>query len=62
MLTIENHCVDCEVCRGYACANRHVEVHYCDKCDEELALDSIYEVDEQELCENCLKERFKKSW
>ena len=63
MIMMENHCVGCGgACRGDACPNRRVEVHYCDKCDEELSLDSIYEVDEMELCEECLKERFKKSW
>lgn len=63
MIMIENWCVDCGgECRGDACPYRHVEVHYCDKCDEELSLDSVYEVDEMELCEECLKERFKKSW
>ena len=60
---IENWCVGCESgCRGDACPNRRVEVHYCDECDEQLDLDSIYEVEEMELCEECLKERFKKSW
>ena len=63
MIMMENRCVDCGgACRGDACPNRHVEVHYCDKCDEELSLDSVYEVDDMELCEECLKERFKKSW
>ena len=62
MIRIENHCCDCEVpgypCRGNACPNRHVEVHYCDQCGEEI--DEIYEVDGEELCEECLKEKFRK--
>lgn len=63
MVIIENHCVDCDrPCIGDACPNRNVEVHYCDKCDEELALKDIYEVDGEELCLSCLKECFKKSW
>lgn len=62
MLKIENHCCDCAVpgypCQGSSCPNRNVEVHYCDVCGEEL--DEIYVADCDELCEFCLKERFKK--
>ena len=62
MLKIENHCVGCTDlglhCIGSHCRNRNVEVHYCDKCDCEI--DEIYEVDGEELCEDCLKEMFKK--
>lgn len=62
MKRIENHCCDCAApgypCRGDLCPKTHVEVHYCDKCGEEL--DDIYEVDGQELCEECLKEMFRK--
>lgn len=58
MLRIENHCVDCGIhCLGSICPNRKVEVHYCDKCGEEL--EEIYEVECEELCEDCLKERFR---
>ena len=64
MVKIENHCVDCGLpCLGDSCRNRNVEVHYCDKCDEELPHDGIYETDDgEELCESCLKERFLKRW
>lgn len=62
MLKYENHCCECATpaypCKGARCPNRRVPVHYCDKCGEEL--DDIYEVDGDELCENCLKERFLK--
>lgn len=59
MLKIENHCVDCGIhCLGDICPNRRVEVHYCDKCGCEL--EEIYEVEGEELCEDCLKERFRK--
>ena len=64
MLKIENHCCDCAApgypCRGSICPRRRVEVHYCDKCGEELPDDEIYEADDEELCEDCLKERFRK--
>lgn len=62
MIAIENHCCGCAVpgypCEGVLCPNRHVEVHYCDECECEL--DDIYEVDGKELCEECLKEMFRK--
>lgn len=64
MKRIENHCCDCAVpgypCLGNACPNRNVEVHYCDKCDPkcDYPLEEIYEVDGEELCEDCLKEKF----
>lgn len=60
MVRIENHCCDCAVpgypCRGSSCPNRHVEVHYCDECGCEL--DDIYDVDDKELCDDCLRDRF----
>ena len=65
MIRIEDRCVECPVekgCLGDSCPNRRVEAYYCDKCDEEMDLDAIYEVDEMELCEECLKDHFKKTW
>lgn len=60
MKKIENHCCNCAVpgypCRGSACPERRVEVYYCDKCGCEL--EEIYDVDGEELCESCLKEKF----
>jgi formylmethanofuran dehydrogenase subunit E len=35
-------------------------VHYCDRCGGEIPDDEIYEVDGEELCEDCLKEKFRK--
>ncbi len=62
MRKIENRCCDCATpgypCLGSACPLVRVEVYYCDKCGDEL--DEIYEVDGDDLCENCLKERFRK--
>lgn len=67
MLVYENQCCGCAVpgypCRGSSCELRRVPVHYCDKCDpnRDEPLDEVYEVDGQELCENCLKEMFIKN-
>lgn len=60
MIRYENNCVCCPSemgCLGSWCPHRNVEVHYCDECGDEL--DDIYNVDGEELCEHCLKRRFK---
>jgi hypothetical protein len=59
MIKYENQCVGCETCIGSHCRNRRVPVIYCDKCDYEIDGD-VYDVDGQDLCEDCLKEMFKK--
>lgn len=63
MFKIEDQCCGCAVpgypCLGPTCPNRNVKVYYCDKCGEELG-DEIYEVDGEELCEGCLKDKFRK--
>jgi hypothetical protein len=60
MIVVENHCCGCAVpgypCRGSACPNRHVEVHYCDRCEAEI--DEGHEVDGIELCEMCRDELY----
>ena len=62
MVKYENHCVGCTDlgmhCMGTSCPNARVEVHYCDKCDCEIA--EVYDVYGKELCEDCLKEMFRK--
>lgn len=63
MTKIENLCCDCAVpgypCRGALCPLTRVEVHYCDECGDEL--DDIYDVDDEELCEECLKKKFRRN-
>ena len=63
MVEYENHCVGCTsmglYCMGSSCPNRNVPMHYCDKCGDGLDGD-IYEVDGEELCEDCLKEMFRR--
>lgn len=62
MVRYENHCCGCATdsypCMGSTCSRRNVEVHYCDHCGEEL--EEIYDVDGEELCEECLKEKFRR--
>ena len=63
MIKIENHCCSCAVpaypCLGAICPNRNVEVYYCDQCGEEIEGD-IYDDNEQELCESCLLDKYRK--
>lgn len=63
MVKYENHCCGCAVpgypCLGSSCPNRNVPVYYCDKCGDEL--EEIYDVDGEELCEECLKDVFRRS-
>ena len=58
-----NECCSCATpgypCLGDACPNRRVPVYFCDKCKEKIE-DDVYEADEQELCEFCLLEKFRK--
>lgn len=63
MIKVIDMCCDCAApgypCRGAMCPNRRVEVYYCDRCGEEIDGD-IYEDDGEELCEACLKDKFRK--
>lgn len=61
MVKIENHCCGCAVpgypCLGSRCPNRRVEVHYCDRCGEEL--DEVFVDDDgRELCDCCADELY----
>ena len=62
MVEYESQCVGCPPergCLGDSCPNRNVKVTYCDCCGYEIEED-VYEVDGEDLCEDCLKEKFKK--
>ena len=50
---------DMYTCLGSLCPKRHVTVYYCDKCDCEIEGD-VYDVDGKDLCEECLKDLFRK--
>lgn len=61
MKQYEDHCYDCCTdgrCLGGACPYKNVPVYYCDKCGDELS--ERYVVDDEDYCEYCLKETFKK--
>lgn len=63
MIVIEDHCVGCtdlgKPCIGPHCRNANVAVCYCDECGEKTGCE-VYEVDGEDLCEDCLKRRFLK--
>ena len=55
----ENQCVDCGLpSLGDSCPYRNVEVVYCDICGDEGA---EYEVDNQDMCEECAKKYVQES-
>ena len=65
MIKRENGCVQCSAaglhCLGSSCPNESITIIYCDDCEDEIE-DEVYEVDGEELCEYCLKARFRREW
>ena len=63
MLKLVDMCCGCAApgyhCLGEACSCRNVPVHICDKCLCEIDED-VYDVDGEELCEDCLKDMFRR--
>ena len=60
MKKIVDECVGCpkEIgCFGDTCPNKNVARFYCDVCGEE---EMLYCYDGEELCQDCLLERFDK--
>ena len=58
----ENACTRCPYalgCNWAACPHYDVPLPRCEKCGEEIG-DQIYDVDGEILCEDCLKEMFRK--
>ena len=59
MVKVESGCVDCGLpCLGTSCRNYRVLILRCDRCHDEV--DELYEVDGEDLCEDCLKDEFRK--
>ena len=60
MMKIENDCVHCGLpCMGDSCKYMNVPHYYCDECGDECYEDEMYELEDQELCLYCLKEKTK---
>lgn len=61
MFKYENECCDCQApgypCLGVLCPRLKVPHYYCDSCGEETQL---YELDEFELCIDCVEKRLVK--
>lgn len=59
MVKYENQCVGCETCIGSSCKYKRVPVLYCDKCKFEID-ETAYEVDGDDICEDCLHDMFRR--
>lgn len=60
MIKYENECCDCGLpCLGDRCPNRNVRRLYCDKCGNDCR--ELYEVDGEQLCDDCLLEYAKRN-
>jgi hypothetical protein len=58
MITIENQCVNCGwPCLGSSCPHRNVRVLNCDDCGQ--AVDKLYVLNGDEICEQCLLKGLK---
>ena len=61
MKKIENECVSCTAiglyCLGSSCPNRNVVRYYCDCCKKEA--ETLYLLDDEELCSDCILERLE---
>lgn len=61
MIEYRDECVGCppeQGCLGKICPNKRVRHLYCDNCGDEA--DKLYKFyDDEEVCEDCLKERFE---
>lgn len=62
MKEIVNECVGCPPemgCLGSTCPYVNVTRYYCDRCGEEIYPEELYRVEDDDLCESCLKDMFK---
>lgn len=64
MRRVEDDCVGCRdiglPCMGSSCPNRLAEHYYCDDCGGEA--DILYDVDGDEICGDCLPDRFAQKY
>ena len=59
MVKTESGCVSCGLpCLYTSCPYYQVTVLECDRCHDEV--EELYEVDGEDLCEECLKKEFRK--
>ena len=59
MKKVEDECIGCPPemgCLGDGCPNRNATRYYCDNCGSE---EKLYHYDNEELCEECLLEKFE---
>ena len=57
MTRIENDCVGCEHCIG--CGRKHAVYYVCDRCNDYVDPEELYDTEAGELCKDCLLEMFE---
>ena len=63
MVTYEYECVSCGLpCLGTSCPNQNVPHFYCDKCNEEVMSEDLYEYEDKDVCKHCLLELVPKAY
>ena len=61
MIRHENECVECgKPCLGRSCPYLRVRHLYCDRCMRDV--DTLYVIDEEELCKDCAAEVLLEDW
>lgn len=61
MINYEDECVGCPIeigCLGSSCPKKNVPHYFCDECGDEFYPSELYKYDGEELCKNCLVEKF----
>lgn len=58
-----NECVGCTSmglpCRGDSCPHRNIPVWFCDECQDQVDPSELYDVDGEDVCEECLLKRYE---
>lgn len=58
MIEYVSDCVDCgKPCLGEGCSHYKVTILVCDHCHDEV--DRLWIVDDEQVCEHCLKNMFE---
>ena len=58
MTRIENDCVGC-VMGCIDCGRKHAVHYFCDKCDDDVEPDELYDTEAGELCKDCLLKMYE---
>jgi hypothetical protein len=56
MIAYENRCCGCDISCNPYCTRKHTEIHYCDKCGDEISKYEAIEHNGKEYCYRCIEE------